>query len=298
MTRLGPAIEHALEQTRLRLERERFSGGVAGKRCPGFRQVVENIGEVFWMKDVASQRVIYVSPTYDRIWQRSRDDLLAAPNAWLESVHPDDRPRVLAALPNQVLGDFDIQYRILRPNGGIRHIRDRAFPVRNAAGEVFRLAGLAEDITERKSSEERQQQQSAMLEMARDAIIVRDFHTEQIMFWNKGAERTYGWTAEEALERPIGDLLCLDPGLPAQISAGLGERDEWSGETKHITKAGKKIIVSVRATLIRDADGKPQAVLSISHRCDRTAKIGGPVSPRPAHGEHRHARQRRRPRSQ
>src|SRR5204863_8730560 len=101
-----------------------------------------------------------------------------------------------------------------------------------------------------------------MLEMAKDAIVVRDFHTEQIVFWNKGAERIYGWTAEEALEQKIGDLLCMDPALPARIAQELREKDEWYGETRHITKEGKKLVVNIRATLIRDAAGQPPGVLS------------------------------------
>ncbi|MDI1248341.1 MAG: PAS domain S-box protein [Lacunisphaera sp.] len=120
-----------------------------------FRQVVESIQEVFWMTDTAKRQMLYISPGYEKIWGRTREGLYASSLSWLESIHPEDRERILSsARTKQVLGTYDEEYRILRPDGSIRWIRDRAFPVRNAAGEVYRITGVAEDITERKKLEE------------------------------------------------------------------------------------------------------------------------------------------------
>ena len=116
-----------------------------------FRQVVENIDEVFWMTDVEKNEMLFISVGYEKIWGRSRESLLASPRTWLEAIDPEDRDRVLqAALVKQARGDYDEEYRIIRPDGGMRWIRDRAFPIRNADGTVTRIAGIAEDITERK----------------------------------------------------------------------------------------------------------------------------------------------------
>jgi PAS domain S-box-containing protein len=124
-----------------------------------FRQLVDNIKEVFWMTDVAKRRMLYVSPAYEQIWGRTRASLYQSPMDWLEAIHPDDQKRVSeAAFSRQSAGTYDEQYRIRRPDGVERWIRDRAFPVRNAAGEVYRLAGVAEDITERRELEERLRQ--------------------------------------------------------------------------------------------------------------------------------------------
>jgi diguanylate cyclase (GGDEF)-like protein/PAS domain S-box-containing protein len=121
-----------------------------------FRQLAENIHQVFWLTDPSKSQMLYVSPAYEEIWCRSREELMRNPKAWLEAVHPDDRPRVLdAALTLQGAGRYDEQYRILRPDGSVRWIRDRAFPVRNEMGAVYRIAGIAEDVTERRQSEER-----------------------------------------------------------------------------------------------------------------------------------------------
>jgi PAS domain S-box-containing protein len=114
-----------------------------------FRQVTENIREVFWMTDPAKQEMLYVSPAYEYIWGRSCSSLYRAPLSWLDAIHPDDRERVRqAAIADQASGSYVEEYRIVRPDGSIRWIRDRAFPVRNASGAVYRIAGIAEDITE------------------------------------------------------------------------------------------------------------------------------------------------------
>ncbi len=120
-----------------------------------FREVVETIHEVFWISDVAKNRVLYVSPAYAEIWGRPCVVPFEAGRAWLDAVHPDDRERVrLAALTRQVAGTYDETYRIVRPDQTVRWIRDQAYPVRDAQGTVVRIVGTAEDVTERKRLEE------------------------------------------------------------------------------------------------------------------------------------------------
>ena len=120
-----------------------------------FRQVSENIQEVFWLSNLEKDRMIYISPGYEKIWGRTCASLYASPSDWLEAIHPDERNRVReAALTQQVTGQYDETYRILRPDGAICWIRDRAFPVRDEKGSIYRIAGIAQDITERKLAEE------------------------------------------------------------------------------------------------------------------------------------------------
>lgn len=120
-----------------------------------FRQLAENINEVFWMTDVEKRRMLYVSPAYERIWGRKREELHASPRTWMEAIVPEDRERIeLAATTRQAAGDYLEEYRIRRPDGSVRWIRDRAFPIKDAEGRVYRVVGVAEDITERKQLEE------------------------------------------------------------------------------------------------------------------------------------------------
>ncbi|HVU23347.1 MAG TPA: response regulator [Opitutus sp.] len=152
LARLGQAIAQALEQKRLR--REHGSSELARRDSEErFRQIAENIREVFWLSEPDKSGILYVSPAYESIWGRSCESLIRSPRAWLDAIHDDDRARVREALPRQARGSYDEEYRIQRPDGTVRWIRDRAFPVRDAAGHVFRIAGVAEDVTERKQLE-------------------------------------------------------------------------------------------------------------------------------------------------
>jgi PAS domain S-box-containing protein len=117
-----------------------------------FRQLAENIHEVFWMStpDLSRLHCYYVSPAYEDIWGRTRASLYEQPTTWIEAIHPADRPQ---AVENFKSG-MDQEYRVVRPDGSIRWIHDRAFPVKDKTGQIYRLAGIAEDITVRKLAEE------------------------------------------------------------------------------------------------------------------------------------------------
>jgi PAS domain S-box-containing protein len=119
-----------------------------------FRQLAENIGEVFYIADPGFEKMIYVSPAYERIWGCTVKSLYENPKAWMEAIHPADRQRVMAALPERIRNGLAVEYRIVQTDGSIRWIWDQAFPMRDASGKVWRVAGIAEDITQRKQIEE------------------------------------------------------------------------------------------------------------------------------------------------
>jgi PAS domain S-box-containing protein len=120
-----------------------------------FRQVVEHIGEVVWLGSAETHAVHYVSPAYERIWGRPRTSLYENPTSWIDAIHPDDR-EVAAIHPSSKLvdGAYDRRYRIVRPDGTVRWIRDRAFPIVDQQGTVRALAGLGEDVTSAKERED------------------------------------------------------------------------------------------------------------------------------------------------
>lgn len=120
-----------------------------------FRQVTEHIREVFWTTDPSKTQMVYISPTYEEIWGRSCESLYRSPFSWIDAIHPEDREQVrAAALSKQVSGEYDERYRIIRPDGSVRWVWDRAFPIRDASGQVYRITGIAEDITEQKVAED------------------------------------------------------------------------------------------------------------------------------------------------
>lgn len=118
-----------------------------------FRQLAENVENVFWLGNIDNQ-VLYINPAYEKIWGRSRESLKADRMTWVNSLHPEDRSRILTAAQEKGLhGKYDEEYRIVRPDGTIRWVRDRAFPIANEQGEIVRIAGIAEDITALKIAE-------------------------------------------------------------------------------------------------------------------------------------------------
>jgi PAS domain S-box-containing protein len=120
-----------------------------------FKQLAENICDVFWLMDTTEDRLLYVSPAYETIWGLPCSKLYADPHSWINSVHPDDHERALVffARGTNTESRFDAEFRIIRPDGSIRYIWDRGFFIRNDNGEICRIAGLASDITERKQLE-------------------------------------------------------------------------------------------------------------------------------------------------
>jgi PAS domain S-box-containing protein len=264
LARLGAAVTQALEQSRLRKERERAVEALRESE-ERFRQLAENIQEVFWITDPTKNLVIYISPAYEIIWGRPRAEVHTSALSWLDAIHPEDREAVRqAALTKQADGTYDEEYRIVRPDGSIRWIRDRAFPVRENGREIYRIVGVARDVTERKLDEERLREQADIINRAHDAIVVRDFETNRITLWNAGAQRLYGWTSEEAIGRSIGELIFADPAAVAPLTKTLVTTGEFRGELRQITKDKKELVVDARATLVRGANGESRAVLIIN----------------------------------
>ena len=229
-----------------------------------FRQLAENINEVFWLTDPAKDQMLYISPAYEKIWGRSCESLYKSPTDWLEAIHPEDRERVQqAAMWKQAAGDYDETYRIVRKDGTVRWIRDRAYPVRNEQGKIYRMVGIAEDITEARQAEDKLREQATLLDKAQDAILVRDLD-RGIVYWNRSAERLYGWTAAEAMGRSSPDFLCRDIAeFQAALDATL-TKGEWVGELQQWNKDGQNLAVEARWTLVRDDQQNPKSILAIN----------------------------------
>jgi PAS domain S-box-containing protein len=143
-----------------------------------FRQLAENIHEVFWIREPNRKQIVYVSPACEKIWNLSRESLCAEPESFWEAIHPDDRDRIKNAFAKQMRGDYDEEYRVVGAGGSVCWVRDRAFPVRNDTGEIYRIVGIAEDITQRKLAEEFQQvaQAAQAANQAKSAFLANMSH--------------------------------------------------------------------------------------------------------------------------
>lgn len=141
-------------------ERERSAKALRASE-ERFRQLAENIMDVFWLEDVREpQEIVYVSPTFELWWGRKPNDVYNDNSIFWHIVHHEDRQRVLQSYRNFIrdAGQFDSKFRIVLPDNSIRWIRSRGFPIRDNGGKMYRVAGLAQDISVQKGYEERQEQ--------------------------------------------------------------------------------------------------------------------------------------------
>ena len=171
-----------------------------------FRQLAENISEVFWVADVTADRVLYVSAAYERVWGRTCQSLYQNRRSFLEAIHADDHDRIVAAYENQVYNQVPVnqEYRIVRPDGSLRWIWDRSFPVREDSGRVYRFVGVAEDVTERKRAEEALRESEvrfrAIFENAAIGIALVDVHGHPLES-NAALQKMLGYTRFELAEK-------------------------------------------------------------------------------------------------
>ncbi|QLE59311.1 PAS domain S-box protein [Nostoc sp. TCL26-01] len=157
-----------------------------------------------------------------------------------------------------------LEYEIVGFKGTRRWWETHAVPIVDESDGTFLHLAVARDITKRKQAEQKIREQRVLLDVATDAILVRNIHN-QILFWNKGAERLYGWKMEEALGKNVGELL-HHINSPQQQEALLTviDKGEWQGELHQLTKDEQKVIVESRWKLVKDKDGQPKSILSVN----------------------------------
>lgn len=119
-----------------------------------FRQLADHIREVFWLTDISKQKMIYISPAFETVWGRSCASLYHNPSSFIDAIHKDDRERVKQAIAHQTDGFYNEEYRVVQPDGTVRWVKDQSYPIQNINGEIYRIAGIAEDITEQKLAHE------------------------------------------------------------------------------------------------------------------------------------------------
>ncbi|HBE32568.1 MAG TPA: hypothetical protein DD990_14925, partial [Cyanobacteria bacterium UBA11368] len=223
-----------------------------------FQQLTENIDSIFWTIDAKTRQIIYVSPACEKIWGLSRADLCAAPEYFLDAIiHPEDRDRIIAALKAKDPGQYEQEYRILRREGEMRWIRSSCFPIRDRTGQVYRIAGIDQDISDRKKTEAALRESEKRLQAiistlcdseARLQTIVANLldgllivnRRGRVLFANPAAGKIFGYEPEDLIGVELGwpavkndtiELTILRPNR----EIGIGEMHvapaEWEGKS-------------------------------------------------------------------
>jgi two-component system cell cycle sensor histidine kinase/response regulator CckA len=212
-----------------------------------------------WVYDPEVRRFTAVNETAVQNYGYSAEEFLAMT---IGDLHPDDeRPKLLEHIErtrNEPWAMTTWKHR--KKDKAIMDV-EVVSRLASLSGRPVRLV-LAQDITQRKQAEDRIREQAMLLDMASDAIFVRDLEG-RIHFWNQGAERLYGWTAAEAAAGGVTKTLTEDIFSQAAAQAVLMEKGEWSGEIQRVTRDGSKLTVNSRWTLLRGAGSGPAKVLTI-----------------------------------
>lgn len=217
-----------------------------------FRQVAENIREVFWLREADAEEMLYVSPAYEEVWGRPRRELEENAGAWLASIHPDDRERMFEIWQSEASAEFDEEYRIVTADGEVRWIHDRAFPVRDERGEVHRVAGIAEDVTQRKDLEREIVQSQKLKSVGRLAGGIGHEFNNLLMVIQ-------------------GHIQLLQAELPAgeELGADLDEAEEATKKAARLTRrllsfAGRQMLVTRTVELsdfVRESEDMVRSLL-------------------------------------
>ena len=238
------------------------------------RQMAEAIEEVFWLRDPASREMLYVSPAFEEIFGRPVEELYEEPRLWLRQVHPDDRDRVRrAAFGGEDFG-FEEEFRIVRPDGEVRWIRDRGFPVETADGEVRRVAGVARDVTDersaRRASEEQRRTLARILETAAEGILLTDAEGD-FEYANPAAGEILGLEEEVVAGRSYRDPdwnICAPDGGPfpseqLPVARVLRTGEPVTGIEHGVERPdGSRVVLSVDAAPLIGADGELTGVVA------------------------------------
>jgi PAS domain S-box-containing protein len=180
---------------------------------------------------------------------------------WCYSPAVQDRLR--AALGRAARGEVVRYDEIVRVANDQRITIDVTFgPLRDAEGRTVQIVGSAVDITERNLAEQQLAQQAALLDKARDAILVRDLE-HRVTYWNKGAERLYGWTSADATGVRVDQLLQIDAATFRQAEQAVRRNGEWNGEIETVAKSGVKLTLDSSWTMVRDTEDRPKSILTI-----------------------------------
>ena len=206
-------------------------------------------------------RITYINDRFCEISKYSREELIGQDHRIINSeFHPKEFIRdIWTTIANGKVWHGELRNKA--KDGSIYWVDTTIVPYLDENKKPFQYVAIRYEITERKLGEQRIRQQASLLDKAQDAILVCDLN-HQILYWNKGAERIYGWTATDVFGRHVCDILCAgDRTQSERAQAGFKTSDKWKSESRHFTRSGEQIIVESRWTLVRNDAKQPDYYL-------------------------------------
>jgi PAS domain S-box-containing protein len=231
------------------------------------REMAENIGEVFWITDLAKNKVLYITPQYESLYEVPVQTIYDDPESWEKRMHPEDLPRIAKAFREAaILGTYDEECRLLMPDGRVKWVRDRAFPIKDESGKVVRMAGITEDITGKKKDKEQIKTLSLVASETINGVLIQGT-TGKIEWTNKGFTKITGYSKEEVVGRKPWAFLAgeeTDLKLAELTYKKLKEGKSSTTENTLYSKAGKPVWVSLAVSPIFDSAGKLSRTVAVA----------------------------------
>ncbi len=227
-----------------------------------FRTIIDTAQEGIWLIDI-NANTTYVNKRMAEMLGYTETEMFG--RSLFDFMDVFERAEAINKFARRQQGvNEQHDFRFLRKDGSELWTIISTTAILDQNGKFISALGMLTDITERKRSEKKIQEQAALLDIATDAIIVQNLDNE-ILFWNKSAERLYNWKAEEVLGQKIDNLL-FPPNSSSMQTAlkHLLDANEWQGDLNQITKNNQKLIVESRWTLVRDAESKPNSILIVN----------------------------------
>jgi PAS domain S-box-containing protein len=221
-----------------------------------FRQISENMGEVFWLRNADNTEMIYISPAYEKVWGRSCESLYENPQSFIDTIFDEDKPAVFAAFEQYMhSGEFNLEYRIVRPDGDIRWIHARSYPVTDNKGNIIRHTGLAVDVTEQKKLQKDFQRFKMISDQAGYGTLIHD-KNGVIQYVNKAFVSLHGYQIGELIGNNVTMFFNTSEKDNITKIHRAAENDEGckGREIVHIHKNGNKIPLLMSSTFIEAGD--------------------------------------------
>ncbi|ACK64526.1 signal transduction histidine kinase [Rippkaea orientalis PCC 8801] len=210
-----------------------------------FRQLIDNVRDVLYIHDTQTYQLLYLSPAFEKIWGIPCAKVYENPYAWIDSIHPDDRESVTIAFDKQMMSGtkFDEEYRIIRPNGEIRWIWSRSFPVLDESGNIYRMAGIAEDITERKAIQKTLELQDVIVKNMAEGVCLVSASNGELVYSNPKFERMFGYEIGELKGKHVSIVNYEDESQSAEdvnqeIRHHVLAKGEYTYEVYNVKKDG------------------------------------------------------------
>ena len=239
-----------------------------------FRQMADTIPEVIWITSLDPEKVLYVSPSFERIWGLPVEDLYQNPRLWIDTIHPEDRERVANTFARWISGEqvsyHDVEFRVIQPNGATRWIHERGVVSLNEQGKPYRVSGISTDITERKRAEEELQRSEAYLAEAQRLSLTGSFGwnvSSGELFWSKETFCILGYdqgtkpTLELVLKRVHPEDLAF---VQQTIDRASGDGTDVDLEHRLLFPDGSVKHMHVMARAVRDESGTLEFVGAVS----------------------------------